>query len=88
MAKTSRGYDAGKKIEGRERHIAVNVLGLILTVVVTAACVQDRDGARPLLWRLAAGFRTVTLIWADGGYTGKLVTWHTAPHRSDRQAPQ
>jgi transposase len=75
VAKTSRGYDAGKKIEGRKRHIAVDVLGLILTVVVTAACVQDRDGARPLLWRLAAGFRTVTWIWADGGYTGKLVTW-------------
>jgi transposase len=44
-------------------------------VVVTAASVQDRDGARPLLWKLAAGCRTVTLIWADGGYAGKLVTW-------------
>ena len=50
-------------------------MGLILAVVVTAASVQDRDGARPLLWRLAASFRTVTVIWADGGYAGKLVTW-------------
>src|SRR6266571_448947 len=75
VAKDSRGYDAGKKIEGRKRHLAVDVMGLILCVVVTAASVQDRDGARPLLWRLAAGYRAVTLIWADGGYTGKLVTW-------------
>jgi transposase len=50
-------------------------MGLILCVVVTAASVQDRDGARPLLWRLAASFRAVTLVWADGGYAGKLVTW-------------
>jgi transposase len=75
VGKDSRGYDAGKKIEGRKRHIAVDVLGLILCVVVTAASVQDRDGARPLLWRLAASCRAVTLIWADGGYAGKLVSW-------------
>ena len=75
VSKASRGYDAGKKIEGRKRHIAVDVMGLLLCVVVTAASAQDRDAARPLLWRLAAGFRTVTLIWADGGYAGKLVTW-------------
>jgi len=75
VGKASRGYDAGKKIEGRKRHLAVDVLGLILAVVVTAASVQDRDGARPLLWQLAASVRTVTLVWADGGYAGKLVTW-------------
>jgi hypothetical protein len=50
-------------------------MGLILCIVVTAASVQDRDGARPLLWQLAAGFRAITLVWADGGYAGKLVTW-------------
>lgn len=75
VGKDSRGYDAGKKIEGRKRHLAVDVMGLILAVVVTAASVQDRDGARALLWRLAVGFRTVSLVWADGGYAGKLVTW-------------
>ena len=75
VGKDSRGYDAGKKIEGRKRHLAVDVTGLILCVLVTAASVQDRDGARPLLWRLAAGFRAVTLIWADGGYAGQLVIW-------------
>ena len=75
VGKASRGYDAGKKIEGRKRHIATDTLGLILVIVVTAASVQDRDAARHLLWRLAAGFRHVSLIWADGGYAGKLVTW-------------
>ena len=83
VGKDSRGYDAGKKIEGRKRHLAVDVMGLILCIVVTAASVQDRDGARPLLWRLAASFRTVTLVWADGGYAGKLVTWAAATlHRT------
>ena len=91
VGKASRGYDAGKKIEGRKRHIATDTLGLILVIVVTAASVQDRDAARHLLWRLAAGFRHVSLIWADGGYAGKLVTWaarHAAPHPADRQAPR
>jgi transposase len=75
VGKASRGYDAGKKIEGRKRHLAVDVMGFILVIVVTAASVQDRDGARPLLWRLAAGFGHVSLVWADGGYAGNLVTW-------------
>jgi transposase len=72
---SSRGYDAGKKINGRKRHIAVDTLGLLLCVLVTAASVQDRDGARPLLDHLAATFRRIQLIWADGGYAGKLVDW-------------
>jgi transposase len=78
VAKTSRGFDAGKKINGRKRHIAVDVMGLLLVIVVTAASVQDRDGARALLWRLRACFRTVTLVWADGGYAGKLLAWAQA----------
>src|SRR5664279_3641761 len=45
----TRGYDGGKKINGRKRHIAVDTLGLLLAVTVTAASVQDRDGASPLL---------------------------------------
>jgi transposase len=69
------GYDAGKKIKGQKRHIAVDTLGLLLCVVVTAASVQDRDGAHPLLARLREKFSTITLVWADGGYAGRLVTW-------------
>jgi transposase len=75
VATGSSGYDGGKKIKGRKRHIAVDTLGLLLVVVVTAASVQDRDGAAPLLARLRERFSTVSLVWADGGYAGRLVTW-------------
>jgi len=78
VARASRGFDAGKKINGRKRHNAVEAMGLLLVVVVTATSVQDRDGARALLWRLRAAFRTVTLAWADGGYAGKLLAWARA----------
>jgi transposase len=71
----SRGFDAGKKINGRKRHLAVDTLGLVLAVVVTAASVQDRDGAYRLLALLRERFSTITLVWADGGYAGRLVTW-------------
>ncbi len=43
------GYDAGKKVKGRKRHVLVDVLGLILTVTITPASVQDRDGAVPVV---------------------------------------
>ncbi|WP_364703352.1 IS5 family transposase [Streptomyces ossamyceticus] len=69
----TRGFDAGKRINGRKRHIAVDTLGLLLVVMVTAASVSDRDAGRDLLQRLRAHCRAVTLVWADGGYTGWLV---------------
>ena len=48
-------------------------MGLVLAVVITAASVQDRDAARPLLWNLRRACRKVLLIWADAGYAaGKL----------------
>jgi transposase len=75
VAVSSRGYDSGKKVNGRKRHIAVDTLGLLLGVLVTPASVQDRDAARPLLRQLAASFRRLRLLWADGGYAGQLVTW-------------
>jgi transposase len=78
IARPRRGYDAGKKINGTKRHIAVDTTGLLLTVLVTAASVQDRDAARPLLWNLRKAFPSVKLAWADGGYAGKLVTWAAA----------
>jgi Transposase DDE domain len=71
----SRGYDAGKKINGRRRHIAVDTLGLLLCVLVTAASTQDREAATPLLARLRAWFRRVRLVGADGGYAGTLLDW-------------
>jgi Transposase DDE domain len=75
IAASRRGYDAGKKINGTKRHIAVDTLGLPLTVLVTAASVQDRDAARPLLFNLRRAFPTVKLTWAGGGYAGKLLPW-------------
>ena len=70
-----RGYDGGKRIRGRKRHIVVDVLGLLLVVMVHSAGIQDRDGAKPVLRALVARFPGLQLIWADGGYAGKLVTW-------------
>ena len=70
-----RGYDAGKKVNGRKRHILVDTLGLLLAVVVTTASVQDRDGARLLFARLGGACKKLRKIWVDGGYRGSLLTW-------------
>lgn len=71
-----RGYDAGKKIKGRKRHILVDTMGLIIAVLVHSAHIQDRDGAKLLLSKkIFKAFPRLQLIWADGGYAGKLVDW-------------
>lgn len=53
----------------------VDTMGLILAVCVHAASVQDRDGARLAINRLGARYPRLRLMWADGGYAGKLVEW-------------
>ena len=68
------GYDAGKKIAGRKRHVLVDTMGLIIAVVVTLASVQDRDGAK-LVFADAAGQEQLEKVFADSGYSGKLVGW-------------
>jgi transposase len=73
VPRATRGWDNAKKVNGRKRHIAVDAMGLLLAVVITAASVQDRDAARPLLWNRTC--RRIRLIWADAVYTGKLTTW-------------
>lgn len=70
-----RGYAAGKKVKGRKRHILVDMLGLLLAVVVTAASVQDRDGARLLLRNRPGSCKKLRKVWVDGGYAGRLVDW-------------
>tara|TARA_B100001971_G_C17954407_1_gene414199 strand:- start:44 stop:679 length:636 start_codon:yes stop_codon:yes gene_type:complete len=70
-----RGYDAGKNVNGRKRHIIVDTIGLLLAVVVHAASIQDRDGAKLVLRKLKGKFPRLKLIWADGGYCGSLVNW-------------
>jgi transposase len=69
----SRGFDGGKLISGRKRHVVVDTLGLLLGVMVTAADVGDRAAAQVLLARVAGAHDRLALIWADGGYTGSLV---------------
>ena len=76
VGRPSRGYDGGKKIDGRKRHIATDTQGLLLVVLITAASVQDRAAARDLLSALHTAYRGITWVWADGGYTSKaLVDW-------------
>jgi transposase len=77
VGRDSRGYDAGKKVNGRKRFIVTDTLGLLLTVVVVTASVQDRDGAKPAL--LETYLRTgVRFAFADGAFAGRLLDWaHT-----------
>ncbi|MFF9757917.1 IS5 family transposase [Streptomyces sp. NPDC014344] len=69
----SRGFDGGKLINGRKRHVVVDTLGLLLGVMVTAADIGDRAAAKVLLERVADAHHRLELVWADGGYTGSLV---------------
>jgi transposase len=70
----TRGYDAGKKVNGRKRHIVVDTLGLLLVVLVTAASVQDRDGGARVLERLRFRMPSVAVVWATAA-TGRLVAF-------------
>jgi putative transposase len=69
------GYDGGKKVNGRKRHLLVDTLGLLLRVVVHPANVQDREGARLVLTGLAQRFPRLRHLWTDQAYTGKLLEW-------------
>jgi putative transposase len=69
------GYDAGKKIKGRKRHLAVDTLGLVLSIMITSAATQDRDAAKNLIGALVQLFGRLQIIWADGGYLGALIHW-------------
>jgi putative transposase len=73
-----RGFDGGKRVRGRKRHILVDTLGLVLVVVVHAANTQDRTGARLVLEHIKNAFDALRLIWVDGGYhSGPLQAWLT-----------
>ena len=71
----SRGYDAGKQIEGRKRHILADTDGRLLAVQILPASMQDRDGAKPLLRASRGLWNYVQTVFADGGYADKLVEW-------------
>ena len=72
----TRGYDAGKKVSGRKRHIVVDTIGNLLEVVVHAANIQDYHGAKLVLNKLMETVSSLKLIWADGIYIkAGLVDW-------------
>jgi transposase len=74
VGRDSRGYDAGKKINGRKRFIITDTTGLLVTVAVMAASWQDRDGAKTAL--LSAYLTTpIRHVFADQGFAGRLVDW-------------
>ena len=69
-----RGYDAGKKVKGRKRHLLVDTLGLIWALAVLPADVQDRDGAKTLLKKVRGQLPRLLVIWADGAYSA-VANW-------------
>lgn len=73
VAGEQRGFDAGKKVKGRKRHIIVDTLGLVLAVVIQSAAVQDRNGADEVIEWMKRCWQNVKVVFADGGYSGKLV---------------
>jgi putative transposase len=77
VCRTSRGFDAGKRVNGRKRHIVTDTCGWLLAVAVTGANVQDRDAGQLLLWIIRTVLPTVRLVWADSGYAGRLVNYAT-----------
>jgi putative transposase len=70
-----RGYDGGKKITGRKRHLVVDTLGLLLALAVLPAHVSDRAAAPPLIQAVVAEHERLAKLWADQSYTGELVAW-------------
>lgn len=62
-------------MNGRKRHLLVDTLGLIWSVVVHAASVQDRNGAKLVLQKAAGKLPRMKRLWADGGYAGQLIGW-------------
>jgi putative transposase len=71
-----RGYDAGKKVKGRHRHMLTDTLGLILAIVVHSASIQDRDGAKLLLTpEVRQEYPELKKLWLDSGYAGHCEQW-------------
>jgi putative transposase len=74
-----KGFDAGKNVVGRKRHILVDTLGLLVAVVVHSAGIQDHDGARSVFERIEGSCPRLRLIWADGVYARRgLPAWVSA----------
>jgi transposase len=66
-----RGYDGGKKVKGRKRHLLVDTQGLVLKAKVHSANIQDRQGIKLLLEPASTGLTRLSHLWLDAGYTGQ-----------------
>jgi len=75
LKRGQRGYDTGKKIKGRKRHIVVDTMGFLLAVLVHSAGIQDMVGARAVFTRLFACCDSIRAVFADGIYRGHLPQW-------------
>jgi transposase len=73
VPEASQGIDAGKKIKGRKRHLATDVLGLLLVVIVTAASVSDTAAGRDVIDHLAATHRDISTAWVDSAYRTTVI---------------
>jgi putative transposase len=69
------GYDGGKKVNGRKRHLLVDTMGLLLKVVVHEANLQDREGVKLLLEPVKGQFERMEKVWVDQAYSGTGKTW-------------
>jgi putative transposase len=70
-----RGFDGGKQVKGRKRHVLVDTLGLLIMVLVTSAALPDRDGATQVFAATAGRLPRLERVWADQSYAGMLVEW-------------
>jgi putative transposase len=70
-----RGYDGGKKVRGRKRHLLVDTEGLVLKAKVHSAKVPDQDGLKLLLESTRTGFSCLKHLWLDAGYEGRGKRW-------------
>lgn len=75
VGRNSRGYDPGKRINGRKRHLVVDLYGLPLLVTVTPADMHDANAGRLVLARLRREHPEIAIVWADRAYAGTLITW-------------
>ncbi len=74
MVSEAVGYDGGKQVKGRKRHLTVDTLGLVLRVLVTAANASEKSQAKAMLKRvkqMGEQVKRLYLVWADGGYGGE-----------------
>jgi putative transposase len=79
---TARGFDNGKKVKGRKRHVLVDTLGLLLLVVVTAASLSDQAGARKIFRQRRGPCKKLRKVWVDGTYRGaEWTAWVKEKHQ-------